>query len=170
MKILPYFLKTVDGHHIGNSCYPCSMSIKIPKYYSNLFSSTFIDFPVHCTEYKLVWSAICLINSSSKNCLKYMYGDISVRGGSGKALPWKLPSTTSGSLLRQRKFSLIFLLEFSFVHSLFLDILISLASLKSADSLLSDHSLLLNVHLKCYHLDFLVDLVNPFLHVLEPVN
>ena len=61
------------------------------------FSSTF-------TEYKLIWSAICLIKSSSKNCLKYMYGDISVRSGSGNSLQWKVLSTTGGSLLRQRKF------------------------------------------------------------------
>ena len=25
LKILPYFLKTVDKHHIGNSWYPCSL-------------------------------------------------------------------------------------------------------------------------------------------------
>ena len=30
------------------------ISSKIPKYCSISFSSTFSDFPVHCTEYKLV--------------------------------------------------------------------------------------------------------------------
>ena len=53
----------IPGQSMGvlllqDMCFSCfnmtDMSSKIPKYCSISFSSTFIDFPVHCTEYKLV--------------------------------------------------------------------------------------------------------------------